>query len=72
MTPPVLTKRTDAGNAYYTVRWSPLEKVEKYTIIKRVPAMAGGHVGFQEDRRVACAHGTQFGNPLGGLPVRDA
>jgi hypothetical protein len=49
MTPPVLTKRTDDGNAYYTVRWSPLEKVDKYTIIKRVPAMAGIYELYFED-----------------------
>ena len=49
MIPPVLTKRTDSGDAYYTVRWSPLEKVEKYRIIKSVPAMAGIFELYFED-----------------------
>ena len=36
-----ITKTVDAGNAYFTVRWSRLTKAEKYEIIKTVPAMAG-------------------------------
>lgn len=39
---PVITKQVDnAGEAHYTVRWSPLAEVDKYTIIKSVPAVAG-------------------------------
>lgn len=50
MKPPIISKRTDsAGSAYYTVRWSPLEIVEKYTIIQRVPAMAGIFELYFED-----------------------
>jgi len=28
-------------NIYYTVEWSPLEKAERYSIIRKVPAVAG-------------------------------
>lgn len=39
---PVITKQVDGmGEAYYTVRWSPLTEVDKYTIIKSVPEVAG-------------------------------
>lgn len=36
-----ITKVIDAGNAYFTLRWSHLTKADKYEIIKTVPAMAG-------------------------------
>ncbi len=38
---PSLLKEVDSGFAYYTVRWSPLKKSDKYEIIRSVPAMAG-------------------------------
>jgi len=39
---PYITKKVDReGEAYYTVRWSPLIEVDKYKIIRAVPAVAG-------------------------------
>ncbi|MBI9104148.1 MAG: hypothetical protein JEY99_17155 [Spirochaetales bacterium] len=29
------------GKAYYTLAWSPLTRVDKYSILKKVPAMSG-------------------------------
>jgi len=36
-----IRKSVDAGAAYYTVRWSPIVKADKYAIIGSVPAMGG-------------------------------
>lgn len=36
-----LDKIVRANRAYYTIRWSPLRKAEKYDIQKTVPAMSG-------------------------------
>ena len=36
-----ITRKTDGADAYYTVRWSPLTKAEKYHINASVPAMGG-------------------------------
>ena len=38
---PMVTKQVRNGIAYFTLHWSPLQKVEKYTIINSVPAEAG-------------------------------
>lgn len=38
---PHLEKRTDRGNVYYTLFWSPLRKAEKFDIVRHVPALAG-------------------------------
>jgi len=39
---PLITKSVDdSGDAHFTVRWSPLQKVDKYTIVRSVPAVAG-------------------------------
>ncbi len=39
---PIITKQVDTTQeAYYTVRWSHLTAVDKYTIIKSVPAVSG-------------------------------
>ncbi|MDR3201197.1 MAG: hypothetical protein LBT68_07030 [Spirochaetales bacterium] len=37
----VVQKEVRGARAYYTVSWSPLQKAEKYTIQKSVPAMSG-------------------------------
>lgn len=36
-----ISKAVDAGNAYFTLRWSRLKKADKYDIIRSVPSMAG-------------------------------
>ena len=38
---PTVKKKVDGTSAYYTIQWSPLEKVDKYTIITSVPSEAG-------------------------------
>jgi hypothetical protein len=38
---PVITKQVEDGVAFFTVRWSPLRKAEKYDIVRHVPSMAG-------------------------------
>jgi hypothetical protein len=49
---PLITKQVDiAGEAHYTVRWSPLTEVDKYTIIKSVPAVAGLFELYYKDDR---------------------
>ena len=40
-TPPVVTKRVRGKAAYFTLWWSPLQKVDKITIINSVPSEAG-------------------------------
>ncbi len=39
--PPAVTKQIKENVAYFTLRWSPLQKVDKYVIINSVPAEAG-------------------------------
>jgi len=36
-----IRKAVKDGDAFYTVRWSPIVKADKYTIIGSVPAMGG-------------------------------
>jgi len=36
-----ITSKEKNGDVYYTVNWSPLEKADRYTIISKVPAVAG-------------------------------
>lgn len=36
-----IRKAVRDGDAFYTVRWSPIVKADKYTIIGSVPAMGG-------------------------------
>lgn len=36
-----ISKSIKDGDAFYTVRWSPIIKADKYTIIGSVPAMGG-------------------------------
>ncbi|MCL2265535.1 MAG: hypothetical protein FWC22_05780 [Treponema sp.] len=36
-----ITFQEKKGNAYYFVSWSPLAKAERYSIISKVPAVAG-------------------------------
>ncbi|MBN2875086.1 MAG: hypothetical protein JXM71_08320, partial [Spirochaetales bacterium] len=36
-----IRKSVRAGDAFYTVRWSPIAKADKYAIIGSVPAMGG-------------------------------
>lgn len=38
---PYTTKQRKDDDAYYTIRWSPLAKVDKFEIIKKVPSVAG-------------------------------
>ncbi len=38
---PTIRKEVDAGDAYYTVFWSPLAKSDKYEINAKVPSLAG-------------------------------
>ena len=39
--PPAVTKQIKGNVAFFTLRWSPLQKVDKYVIINSVPAEAG-------------------------------
>mgnify|MGYP001098251759 CR=1 FL=1 len=41
MEPQITKEVDDMGTGYFTVRWSALQKVDKFTILKSVPAMAG-------------------------------
>lgn len=36
-----IRKAVQDGDAYYTIRWSPIAKADKYAIIGSVPAMGG-------------------------------
>lgn len=36
-----IRKSVKDGNAFYNVRWSPIVKADKYTIVRSVPAMGG-------------------------------
>ena len=38
---PTVTKQIRGNDVYFTLRWSPLQKVDKYAIINTVPAEAG-------------------------------
>lgn len=38
---PKVTVKTENGEAYYTVVWSALKKVDKYEITMKVPSVAG-------------------------------
>lgn len=50
-TPPIISKQTPfPGEVFYTVRWSPLVPVDKYTIIKAVPAVAGIFELYYQDQ----------------------
>lgn len=46
-----ISKVVEAGNAYFTLRWSRLTKADKYEIIKTVPAMAGIFELYYMDRK---------------------
>ncbi len=49
---PLITKRVDnEGAVYFTVRWSPLAEVDRYEIIKKVPAMSGLFELYFQDKR---------------------
>lgn len=46
-----ITKQERDNDAYFTVRWSPLIKADKYVINKQVPAVAGiTELYFQDTR----------------------
>ena len=49
--PPVVTKKTRDGVAYFTLQWSGLQKSDKYTIINSVPAEAGIFELYYKDER---------------------
>jgi len=36
-----ITATEKDGNAYYFVKWSPLTKADRYTVVTKVPALAG-------------------------------
>jgi hypothetical protein len=36
-----ISRQEEGGNAYYTVRWSPFAKADKYEIVRTVPAIGG-------------------------------
>jgi len=36
-----IRKSVKEGDAYYTVRWSPIANADKYNIVRTVPAMGG-------------------------------
>lgn len=44
-------KETDAGNAYFTLYWSPLKKADKFEIIKAVPSVSGIFELYFMDKR---------------------
>ncbi len=37
----LISKEVDGKAAYYTIRWSPMAKADKYSILGSVPAMGG-------------------------------
>lgn len=41
MTNYYISKAVDKNAVYYTIRWSPITKAEKYSILGSVPAMGG-------------------------------
>ena len=47
---PTVTKSVEAASAYYLIKWSRLEKCNKYRILAAVPAMAGIYELYYEDR----------------------
>lgn len=49
--PPVVTKKTKDGVAYFTLQWSGLQKSDKYTIINSVPSEAGIFELYYMDER---------------------
>lgn len=51
MQEPRITKQVDAGNAYFTVFWSPIRKAEKYDIIKTVPSVSGLFELYYQDAK---------------------
>jgi hypothetical protein len=46
----VITRQDEGGNAYYTVRWSPIAKADKYEIARSVPAIGGIAELYYKDR----------------------
>jgi hypothetical protein len=46
----LLKKEVDAGNAYYTLGWSPILKAERHQIIGSVPAVAGLFELYYKDK----------------------
>lgn len=45
-----VTKQTDGRDAYYTIRWSPIVKADKFVIRAKVPAMGGiAELYFKDD-----------------------
>lgn len=44
-----IRKSVQDGDAYYTIRWSPIAKADKYEIIGSVPAMGGIAELFRAD-----------------------
>jgi len=45
-----ITKQTDGRDAYYTIRWSPIAKANKFDIRAKVPAMGGvAELYFKDD-----------------------
>ncbi len=38
---PIITKQLDKDDAYYTLGWSPLKKVDRYVIQRNYPAVSG-------------------------------
>lgn len=43
-------KTVKDGNAFFTVRWSPIVKADKYTILGSVPAMGGMAELYYQDQ----------------------
>jgi hypothetical protein len=49
---PIIKKQVDdTGAGCFTVYWSPLQKVNKYTILKKVPEMAGIFELYYQDEK---------------------
>ncbi len=45
-----LNKEVNEGNAYFTVRWSPILKADRHQIIGSVPAVAGLFELYYQDK----------------------
>ena len=46
----VISRQEHGSNAYFTVRWSPMAKAEKYSIARSVPAVGGIAEFYFKDR----------------------
>ena len=46
---PIIHKSVNGPDAYFTVNWAPILPADKYTVLKKIPAMSGIFKLFYED-----------------------